>query len=870
MPNAIKIAAKRKGITGYDALADELIEHDRTAFGGKSARYLGKMIGELDRHDARRWRKHPAALQCLLDFLDLSVGDLELHRTASQLLFEPVAFPDLPPLSLVDGKIWTIGEALMSVDHATAQPQSRYEIRKTLDYWLRPGLHGSEPLQPQWLWVSDATEFDLLTRKLDAVSHHRVLHKESARAAWEEHRDDLHYHRPLILLLTETQSPSDLEVLLQHRQRAPLLIISPWNVPPREETPSSQPGTDPPVLLPWFELWQWVLLAGWKGRLLHWIDAHFREKDGKDTLFSGEDVLRLLDQLDPGGRLFTSVEDVLRLAQAVYKSDNTVVGGSLKPRGQSGDWLERLAGPNDVEQDLLLTLVEARWNSWDLPWRGSLYESDWANLVRHAPFEILKVHALARGDGGYDFKSPLRARLILREYLIRQLTLGNSAAWLPACFDGQRQDMLDAALDALSSSQLEQVAQRLGPRLAQLDHAGAAETLFAAAGRRLIQGMKIGDRLAGLLNIVVPRLRRVEDSYLPLSRSMEAPAAQVDWVSVCWAWSLRSAAPESFEPSWQFPGWHKELPARLPRFLTSYGSSHSIYSWEREPQSMRNFLIVAEKWVVSSNAALQYEQEPPALICARLLHATKRGNPIDPSWWYSVIGNPGAEQALLDSVRKRGGPPYYQTASRWWPALVAFRRQEADMGPWRGQMSPNSFSQDPTHLRFSVLLYWVMDRLAGRAEDALSLLGEQELVWLRQRSDLLPVPFRKALLRRLACQPSLALFDFEVPGFLLKFGPEIGRDVALFLDHHQLGRYAADCLWKWEARHAASLLKGPVSSAGALNLFMTAPPNALGEALAALAILPKLLAPDDLADWARLRLPDARRHAPELLKLVLG
>jgi len=867
MPNAIKIAAERKNIKSYDALAHVLIAHDKNAFAGKAPRYWSKMIGELDRHDGGRWSKHSEAMQSLVDFLGLHLDDLELQRKTSRLVFVPAVFPDFPPLSLVHEDIWTIAAPTLTEENTLVQP-SRYQVRPTLDFWLKSSSHGTEPQRPQWLWVQDGVEFNLLAGKLDAVSRHRVLIRKCAQDALENNRDDVHYHRPLVLVLTDQQSPRDLELFLQHRHRAPLLVICRWDLPRRDETPAEQPpGTDK-AFQPWFERWVWVLSAGWKADLLEWIETRFHDKGVDETLFSGDGVLKLLNQLDPGGQLFTCVEDVLALAQSVSQKGERYVGDALKRDDSSGEWLRRLAGQDKYQQDLVENFVQARWNTWRLPWTGGLSCEDWKDLeTEHFRFEVLEMHAIAQSTGGYDFRRPLVARLLLRDYLIHQLKKGNTVAWLPACYDEERLAMLDAALDALTTAQLEQVARRISPSLAQREYLGAAETLFAAAGRRLRKGGAIGVSLAALLAIVVPRLHKVQEAYLPVSRSVAPPGAQIEWISVCWAWSLHYGPPSLFPPSWQFPGWHKELPP-FPQFMTSFGASYSLYNWEREPLHMSNFLSVAKTWVARRSAMPQHGEEPPVLICARIAHATERRNAIDPGWWYAVIGNPGAEQALLDIVQTNG-PPDRQTAFAWWPSLVSFRGREAKSTSWSGQYHLGSFSRDRSEFCYSILLGWVMRQLESHAENALSLLDEQDLARLAYQPAILPIPFRRALLTRLARNPDFRLPDFEVPGFLARFGPEIGDVVTLLLDHPQLGIFAAAYVWQWASGEAKSLLNRPLSLVATQNLFKEAPPHALTASLIALREHPNLLPPAALAQWARERLPDARIHAAELLHLLV-
>ena len=144
MPNAIKIARERKNIGSHDELARILMKTHPDVFTFNDSRYLSKLIGELDRHDASRWTKRWNGLQCLVDFLEISIDDLELQRKTAHLIFAPPAFPDFPPLSLVRENIWTIAEAKQIVNKAPVET-NRYQVKPTLDFWLKPDAIGVGP-----------------------------------------------------------------------------------------------------------------------------------------------------------------------------------------------------------------------------------------------------------------------------------------------------------------------------------------------------------------------------------------------------------------------------------------------------------------------------------------------------------------------------------------------------------------------------------------------------------------------------------------------------------------------------------------------------------------------------------------------------
>lgn len=867
MPNAIKTARERKNIVSHDELARILIKRYPDVFAIKDPRYLGKMIGELDQHDASRWAKYPDRIQCLSAFLEIDIEDLELQRETAHLIFAPQAFPDFPPLSLVREDIWEIAEAKQIANKAPVET-SRYQIKPTLDFWLKPGAIGVGPRQTQWLCVPDKVEFDLLSRWLDAVSRHRVLFKKTINDALADKLEDVHHHRALILVISNEETAENLRLIMQHRQGAPLLIISPCSPPSLEINARSQrPRSKRSVRLE-FESWLWMLSPNWRESLLKWIEARFQQKNKLNNYFSSGGVLKVLKRFDPSGQWFTSVEDLLVLAQAVSDFGEVELDKSLDSDIDFSELMKRLFNQDESKLVLVERLVQARWTNWRLPWTGGLSDDDWAGLAEGVcRFDVLIAQFVKHTADGYDFKRPIVVRLLLRSYLMRQLNQGNVAAWTPACFDEQRRPLLDAALDALSSSELESVAVQLRPRLAQVDHLGVAEALFTAAGRRLVRGENIGDALPKLLGAVVKRLRVEKDMLIPYSRPISSAAAQIEWVSICWAWSLNTQSDESMRPSWQFPGWHKTLPQRVPNFLDSYGASYSAFSWEREPLLMRAFLRVGQRWLTTLKDVPQYDKMPPVLISALLAQAAKNRRPAERSWWPAIIGNPGAEQALLDAVSSRT-PSDRQVARAWWPSLVAYRHSEADRaGPFT-QIGEDLFTPYPSDHHYSPLLAWVMEQLENEAALALTSLAEPDLMFLMRHPGLLAVPFKRELLKLISAIQDFTLWPFEVPGFLYAFGPETSGEMETLLDHPQLGLQAAYCLWDWSAHEATLLMSKQLAPAAIKNLLIASLPAALGQALVALEKHKQLFTPAERLVWAKDRLPDARQHAPALLQFI--
>jgi hypothetical protein len=105
---------------------------------------------------------------------------------------------------------------------------------------------------------------------------------------------------------------------------------------------------------------------------------------------------------------------------------------------------------------------------------------------------------------------------------------------------------------------------------------------------------------------------------------------------------------------------------------------------------------------------------------------------------------------------------------------------------------------------------------------------------------------------------------------LLRFSPEIAADLETLLDHDQLGAHAARLLWEWRPLAATHLLStdDSLSRSGMQNLLLTSPPESTAVAIARLQREPEIFADQTRRHWALARLPDARQHAPALLKML--
>jgi len=600
----------------------------------------------------------------------------------------------------------------------------------------------------------------LLTRKLDAVSHYHVVFEPTLDGVLDKHLAYLHHQQPLVVVLRDNAAGDTLQLVMQHRQGAPLLIISPWPVPSLPE-PSASVQNKAAKLVKRLELesWVWTLLPNWRERLLTWVEQRFNQA-GTETSFSSAGAQQLLDKFDPSGQWFTQVEDVLVLAQAVSEQGERKLAAAVGPGTDLSALLNLLFNRKDADLSLMERLVQARWTSWHLAWGGELSHDDWATLANGVcQFDVLLAQFITRTASGYDFKRPVVIRLLLRNYLTRQLIEGKVEAWMPACFDEQRRPFLDAAFDALSISELEGVAVHLDTMLADAVYLGAGEALFAAAGRRLVRGEAMGNTLPRLLGPVVPCLRREKDALLPYSRALQTPASQVEWFAICWAWSLRTEPCAAVTSSWQFPGWFETLPDTVPEWLNSYGASYSSYSWDHVPLPIQDFLRIVRHWLTMLETAPQYNKMAPVFVAGLLAQSANKAWAAQPDWWYAVIGNPGAEQALLDVVVSDKARTNHEIALAWWPSLVAYRHQQfKDSSLQLPEFGTGLFTRHSTDHHYSPLLVWVMEQLEQDAERALRELANEDLAFLARYPGLLSTPFKRQLLTSVPTMQGLNLW----------------------------------------------------------------------------------------------------------------
>lgn len=879
----------------FDALGEELHLKSREnpeliqVSKAVSAKSMAIKLGQLDKGKALDWwNKRKELSQCLAD--EVLVTDLEslgLNQKSGphNFVFEP--FPALPVLDLtLTCDVWKIAEPRIEYrQHAQQNFNPHSGAEPTLDAWLKStGAESRDKVE--WLHVPDKVEYQLLTRKLDASRHDDVLAigslKDIRRSENKFRR--LRQQKPLILTMEASVSIEDVQALANYRQGCALLIIS-----------SSQLVGEPDSNI---NRWTWTLLPSWRKSLVEWVETCLNSAD-KDTFFTSQAAQDWLEKFDPGHSLFVSVEDVLTLCQALHEKGEKEVATNFSEKK-----LLRILGYENPtgnesdhdDQELLSSVIKARWNDPKLAWTGKLPEKVWKNLASRpnangskkvtCNFNKLAKDLISYGQEGYDFRRPIVIRLLVRSYLRKKMIQRDLASWTNACFDRERRPMVDAALNAISLDELSWLALELREQKTSAQNVGAGEAVFIAIGRRIIKGEEIKHSLSEFVGHLIKQLEwekeekfqrfstgqdEAEAHYFlrPWSVQIADPKARMEWVSACWAWSLQPQPGITLPSCWLFPGWSHSLPETLPQWLR-----YCPDRWEQLPIPQRDFVKVIHRWMEQLEAPPKCEELPPQFSIAWLAQAATKRWPLDAGMWpsvFSVAGSPLAEQALLDLVESKYRLVNRSTALAWWPSLVGYLRNK-DVNPFgfKTQADGDPFSRDPQVKGYLKLVAWVMEHLDGQSKEAFEALDGENKKFLAQHLSALPAALKQELLLWLVKIPpeNSGLFNFST--LLSGCGDEeeeINAVESLVSNSGDLGEQAARHLWQWRPDRAKKLLEERSTAAAAQNLAAYCPRSALGLAIKLLQEDPKLMEKTRL-QWARAHLPDAREHAQDLMKLI--
>ncbi|HKR46738.1 MAG TPA: hypothetical protein VJU59_44940, partial [Paraburkholderia sp.] len=366
MNTSIKSRIKRRHFRSLDAFASELVK-SYDEFEGMNYRILSMRIAELDKGKAVWWKKKKDLLDRLLNVLEMDESDLDIRKAESRHAFKFQAFPLIPALDLRVKDAWKIGEPALTQSDSRAD-SGRYASKPTLSYWF--DSVGIAPRKIQWLQITDAVEYRLLTHRLTTVGRRDIIVEEALDDVIEKHLDRL--LDPSLLILVFKTASYDAVVHLDRISRAesPRLIVSPKSVPSPDSDANAQErgnrlsSSNPPnpgnqTTPPQIESWLWRLKPNWRALMLRWLDQHFGEHDIA-TPFNYEVAQTLLDKFDRDAQWFADVHDVLILSRAIDFHSQEELQDALHSKGRAYDLLQLLLGRNKTQLKLLRQLVAAR------------------------------------------------------------------------------------------------------------------------------------------------------------------------------------------------------------------------------------------------------------------------------------------------------------------------------------------------------------------------------------------------------------------------------------------------------------------------------------------------------------------------------
>jgi hypothetical protein len=860
-------------------------------------RTLETQLNKLDKGDAVWWRNKPAHAECLAKLLDIELLDLGLTGQRLAYVVEFSGFPGMPPLDLRRNEHWKLGREKPFQGERDASSFS------SLDEWFSPspGWH-RPPSELNWLCVEDALERWLLVKKLEIQGNYQVVLAKTLPDAV----DRLASSKPLIFAIGELSGDADFASLALRPDGVGLLVIAPHMLPTRTAAHSHEyfgwermglrgreavafdlsasvggPGS--------MKRWTWEHLPDWRNRLLKWVERHFSDA-GKDSLYSAEGLQAWLDRFDPREEWFQTSSDLLSLClsfdgeKKLPKAHDAQAGGKLLKA------LKRNQLTPQAEQ--LHDLCLARWQCKEVTWDSALSQEVWCKLMPHkqqilsdedldaivhskteaqrkqaaeelkqrlergSPQVLLQSGLLRQVGFSYDFQHRSLVNLLVRDQLLADMVHAPLSEWAWACFDIERCRLVDAALDALSLEDIQGVVtQVVAAELNSTESIGASEAIFYAIGRRIANREEIPnvEAFLPLAQCVIARLNMDDIAWslpAPWSRSIDAEASQLEWISACWAWSLMPNSVYAVFGSWLFPGWTNDLP-EPPWWLTTLWPTKDIKTL---PQAWKHLFNVAEEWVKDVEAPVG--DAPRILQMAYLAKAASGGWAAQSSWWSGLIHLDNIYWLDEMLIGKFGRTVRIEAAKRLWLSYVNWEAADKTMSGSSGTRS------------YWRVRRWMLESLpASIAIDALDIVGR---VYLASCPHTLPPQVRGALLLSVKGRwETIPVGEEDV--FLRNFGSSIVNELEQLLGHgFVLGQVAATLLWEWNPGRAGELLMQAegLSQKAWSELFYACPATHLSIAIDAVQANQTGL---DLAQrkaWIKQRLPASGGLAPRLLALL--
>lgn len=844
-------------------LGKKMMDHHRELFPTlnrkeeKNNRSLAAHIIKLNNGEGLGWwRERPEAVERLVAMLGIAKDDLNLDQRDEPHVFRFPMFQDLPGLD-------TERERPYRIAHPELRGQDRVSY-ETLDYWFATDSRANLHRKPDWLYVQDELEFELLSKTIKTPLGERS--KSMSVEELVEHASAyIRPYNPLIVIVHTPTEAESLYRLLDYVESAPLLLISRYPLPGPESTSSSKEPSRPDYYRQQINYWIWRLLPDWRERLVDWVVRRL----GENTNFDADGFKAWLREFDPAHLWIAQSGDVMLLCQVAndefYPTSEQLLRGDDDP-----DLFENFFGPHRLRR--LKLLVDNRWKQLGLPWEGALSEGDWTAIGDGTlSFATMRRDRLVSPVGDdFGFAQPVLVRLLLKTLLTSKIKNGALLDWSAACFDQRRRPILEAILETIKDEDLILLANKVDQEDSPQLLIGAVEALFVVAGKRIVRDPALARALSSIARHVFATIDPDGQAPFPWSRPLTTPEHGYEWFAACWSWSLHLPRPANTNIRWSLPGWDHRIPEQVAQWLNPRQGFHIPASWSSAHPPWQDLLPVIEQWV--SGCATPPEIADAAMFRPAMLANAAEGRwPVNFSWWYGTIGTAWAEHALLTALQTTGrGEVSESAALALWPSLIRYqvsKLNEGAGGRWSGGRLASS---NPLSPLFSPVVAAITKALGRCPEKALKDLRDKELEFLQDHPEWLSVPLKLTLLQRRARARPLSLPAFRIFGFFDAYGPDAAAALQPFLDDGELGMEAARRLWEWAPDIARRLLDDPSfeCKASARHLLVTTPPDAMPSAIGILRRNPELSRSPEVSSWMRITLPDAGAHAHELLALA--
>lgn len=496
------------------------------------------------------WPRHPKLQRLLADAVGFDQGDIfgEKKPTPRDLAFPE--FPRLPPLEAGEDPCWLGPRGSL------------------LDVVLDVLSADEENEQHRWITAPAGAGKSLVIRCLRSRHSGDVIAASVRRL---EEIADPTVDAPLVVEIEERPSSEGID-RLRHLERlaSPIVVLAPFPMPDvllslgSDEELSWLPDDGSPP-------------AGWRSRLLHWIDDRLESAPG-DTKLERKAVEQWLREHDPSGRIVATPGDLLALCADfdAHGREGTAAqrgrrwfaaaGLPMVPMEAPATWRKRSA--EQTYQRLVTAEV------WHRPKRyGSLDAADWSTLLPEgssvgasrspsAVDYLLEAGLLRSEESGIIAYPRWVARAIAMDAVTHEILGGDQRGWGTLAADESRRELVDATLDALPGDALRRLAARLSDRgkPASLADLAELESTLAAIARWLELDLRLRRNDVRIVQDLL--LHQLDAIYEPEPdlpfRSPYTRRDRDEWFATAWTLSLHVPAPDGVDPHkhpWEHPGW---------------------------------------------------------------------------------------------------------------------------------------------------------------------------------------------------------------------------------------------------------------------------------------------------------------------------